>query len=241
MLKKGRDLKGIELWRICCPSREHNGFVWQEGENVDPLPFAPKDKCSAGGLYFCRLHDLLFYCSSYNQLEQHWIGRISLSDDEPVWDEGGKWKAKRVRWHSVVTVQQFIETKSNAELTMCLLRDHYLLQYQLFRYMPPSLKRHYLKQHPYWFATLPDDLCTNELANMLFDTDPLWLGYIGNPKFIMDRVRKDGMLLQYVRRYNRTPEIINAALRQNPEARKYLTRKELERVGLLEKKPINNH
>lgn len=109
MLLHGRDLTHLEFWRVCRDDLTHNGFVWQEGVNVDPLDFNPEGACRKGGLYFTTLDKVFDYLKTDRDIAEQLLGRISLDDDEPVWQECWKWKAKRVRWHSVLPLKTILQ------------------------------------------------------------------------------------------------------------------------------------
>lgn len=100
-LVHGRDLPK-DLYRMLNPDMKHYGFQWRVGVNVDPLPWNPKGSCLSGGLYFTTYDQLQFHASY--PVDENWIGRITVDDDEPVWQDGDKWKAHKVTLSDVVAV-----------------------------------------------------------------------------------------------------------------------------------------
>ena len=100
-LVRGRDLPK-DLYRMLNPDMKHYGFQWRVGVNVDPLPWNPKGSCLSGGLYFTTREQLPRY--SLHPHGDNFIGRITVDDDEEVWQDGDKWKAHRVVLSDVVAV-----------------------------------------------------------------------------------------------------------------------------------------
>ena len=102
-LVHGRDLPK-ELYKILKPNMKHFGHQWHEGENVDVLPWRPSGSCSEGGLYFTTIDHLITYAS--HPIEENLIGRVTVDDDEEVWQEpNGKWKAHSVFLSDVTKVK----------------------------------------------------------------------------------------------------------------------------------------
>ena len=101
-LVHGRDLKE-DLYKILHSNMKHYGYRWRLGVNVDPLPWNPKGSCEPGGLYFTTFRNLGQY--SQSPYDENLIGRITVDDDEPVWQEHQKWKAHRVTLSDVVAVR----------------------------------------------------------------------------------------------------------------------------------------
>lgn len=90
-------MKNQKIWKILNPTLKHHGYVWHGGKNVDPLPFKARGWCLDGGLYFTTFDQLLKYRDVKYKLQDHYIGRIFLADDEDVWhDSVKKWKAHTV-------------------------------------------------------------------------------------------------------------------------------------------------
>ena len=106
-LIKGRDLKGIELWRTCYSHLKHRSHTWKRNQvNIDPLPFNPSGIGEGGGLYFSTLNYVMMSCVyQYEPVSIQWIGRIRLDDDEDVWQEDGQWKAHQVEWYDVKQIK----------------------------------------------------------------------------------------------------------------------------------------
>ena len=109
-LIKGAELKDKELVRICKPDKKHYGYEWHDGENIDILPFQAKGECLPGGLYFTTLEHLFCFNGLSNYLDDHWFVRVTVDDNEDVWQEyTGKWKAHRVMVTSMTRIKDLPE------------------------------------------------------------------------------------------------------------------------------------
>ena len=109
-LIKGVLLKGKELVRICNPDKIHYKYEWHDGENIDILPFKAEGECSEGGLYFTTLEHLLYFNDYMRYLGNHWFVRVTVDDNEDVWQEpNGKWKAHRVMVTSMTRIKDMTE------------------------------------------------------------------------------------------------------------------------------------
>ena len=125
-LIKGAELKGKELVRICNPNKIHYNYEWHDGENVDILPFNAEGECLPGGLYFTTLEHLLYYNNCTTYLGDHWFVRVTVDDNEDVWQEfNGKWKAHRVMVTSMTHIKDLPE-----ELLYHMATSYLYCQYQ---------------------------------------------------------------------------------------------------------------
>lgn len=95
-------LLGHKYCKVLNPEWNHYGYRWHVGENVDPLPWNPSGECQLGGLYFTTSDKV--HKHAYDPFDENWIGEVTVDDDEPVWQEEGKWKAHRVTLSNVVKV-----------------------------------------------------------------------------------------------------------------------------------------
>lgn len=85
---------GHQYCKVLNPEWNHYGYRWHVGENVDPLPWNPNGECQSGGLYFTTSDKV--HKHAYDPFDENFIGEVTVADDEPVWQEEGKWKARRV-------------------------------------------------------------------------------------------------------------------------------------------------
>jgi hypothetical protein len=91
-LVKGRDLKSLGLTWVKVTNKEmkHHGYQYSIGENED-IHELKMNNCSQGGLYFCPLDVITKWMNLGNGYHE-----ISFADDEDVWIEERKCKAKRI-------------------------------------------------------------------------------------------------------------------------------------------------
>ena len=72
----------------------NNNFTFKEGLNEDIYELNEKEKCSQGGLYFCRFKDIGRWIEKYGKNCNIW--RVSIPNGEKVIDYNDKLKAKRI-------------------------------------------------------------------------------------------------------------------------------------------------
>lgn len=84
----------VKLTRIF---EQHRGVQFQDGENVDPLPFDATQDCVPGGIYFCREDQIHFWLGLY--CDGWWIRDVCVPPDARcVWLHR-KFKASKVFLH----------------------------------------------------------------------------------------------------------------------------------------------
>ncbi len=116
ILEKRREYSGAEInaaglgWlvKLTNESEYHHGVQYTTGPNVDPVCFAPRNKCSTGGLYFCRAQDAPRFFS-YGAYEMEYVRTVTLPDDARVYVEKDKMKADKL----VLGERQTIRTCAN--------------------------------------------------------------------------------------------------------------------------------
>jgi hypothetical protein len=80
----------MKYYKIINP-KGHNGLIYQEGINEDPLPFNPSGTCEPGGIYFAREDILAFLDYGTELYEVKPLSEIYENPGTPK-----KFKAKRV-------------------------------------------------------------------------------------------------------------------------------------------------
>ena len=84
----------MRFYKITNESEFHHGLQYQDGLNVDPVPFSPEGDCVPGGIYFAR-EDILAFLN-YGP----WIREVTIPDDAQMVENPGdhprKWRADRV-------------------------------------------------------------------------------------------------------------------------------------------------
>lgn len=61
----------------------HNGLVYHEGYNEDPLPFNPSGNCEPGGIYFASRDIFAFWDYGSEVYEVEPVGEVYENPDEP--------------------------------------------------------------------------------------------------------------------------------------------------------------
>ena len=79
------------LFKLTNAAENHNGFQYQDGLNIDEIPFNPTGECQKGGLYFATLENIWdFLCYGANLRE------VTIPDDVQVYVEEYKFKADKI-------------------------------------------------------------------------------------------------------------------------------------------------
>ena len=61
----------------------HNGLVYREGYNEDPLPFNPSGDCEPGGIYFTSTNILAFLKYGTDVYEVEPVGKFYENPGDP--------------------------------------------------------------------------------------------------------------------------------------------------------------
>ena len=106
----------MKFYKITNEDEHHNGLQYQDGLNVDPLPFSEDGDCVPGGIYFAR-EDILAFLN-YGP----WIREVTIPDDARMVENPGdpprKWRADRVfldprRRIDVDVIQELLDQGAN--------------------------------------------------------------------------------------------------------------------------------
>ena len=68
-----------KYYKFTHTDENHNGFVYQDGLNVDTLPFAKKGSCCAGGLYFSDANNIHKF---FDAINHEWIREIYVDESK---------------------------------------------------------------------------------------------------------------------------------------------------------------
>jgi hypothetical protein len=192
----GKDFKatyGEEFYKMLNYNGKHKGFQYQEGLNIDTVPFNPSGSCQKGGLYFTLLeHIPLFLNYGYT------VAKIEIPDDALIYvdPEGCKFKADRF----IVTKQYYI-----SDWNMWSNGDYCLAAVSQYG----DALKYVKKQTP--------EIC---LAAVSQYGDALQYVKKQTPEICLAAVSKNGYALRYVK--EQTPEICLAAVSQYGDALKYV-------------------
>jgi len=84
----------MNYYKILNETECHNGFQFQDGLNIDTVPFNPTGTCLEGGIYFSRKDILTFL--NYGL----WIRQVTIPEDARVYKDPEsspeKWKADKI-------------------------------------------------------------------------------------------------------------------------------------------------
>lgn len=176
-LIKGVELRETKLVRICNPDKIHNKYEWHDGENIDVFPFIAKGTCLPGGLYFTTIEYLFYFTSIITHLDDHWFVRLTVDDDEDVWQEpNGKWKAHRVMVTSMTRIKDMPEEALYQMVTL-YLQNRYKISYRPFDLA---------KRDDLWCKIISDIPCTLQFVRNQTD------------KMCRDVVRNNGCFIRFV-------------------------------------------
>jgi hypothetical protein len=116
-----------QFYKMLANNMWHNDFRYQEGLNVDTLPFNPEGSCQPGGLYYTTLE----YLATHHNMHWNLIADVEVPDDARVYAEpcGTKWKADRIILHNIRPLNEFLSTLDQATLCQMVARNGNLLSY----------------------------------------------------------------------------------------------------------------
>lgn len=179
----------------------HRGFQYKTGLNEDYLEFNPTGECEPGGLYF--VHQSQVYHVWIHVYTFTWIREVNLPENEQIWCEGWKYKAKRLILGERVAVtddniHEFMGVDwSNEEECMAAVQRN-----------GTSLRYVKDKTHAICMAAVRQD------AFALFWVDDQ------TPELCLVAMKQNGSALQQVK--YQTPAICLAAVQQNGRALEYV-------------------
>jgi hypothetical protein len=248
----GKDFKatyGEEFYKMLNDQGKHGGFQYQDGLNIDTVPFNPFGSCQKGGLYFTlkeHIPSFLDYGTT--------IATIEIPDDALIYidPEGCKFKADRF----IIIKQQHIsewDMWSNGDYCLIAVdQNGSSLQYvkeqtleiclaAVANYGPALL--HVKEQTPeICLAAVSQQLSglrhgyslryvkeqTPEICLAAVSENGCALAYVTEqtPEICLAAVSATGYALEYVT--EQTPEICLAAVSQNGFALRYVKEQTLE-------------
>lgn len=240
--------QGVELWKTLSDNKTHFGYVWHEGLNEDPLPWNPEGVCSKGGLYFTTI-DMLTCYMDRSVWDRSWIGRITVDDDEPVWQEpNGKWKAHRVTLSDVRRIKDLddrdkyyflrgidclpkYDAANRQEVWVEMLTCYpWFMEFLTDRDMP--IVRQIISRDGRLLVYVPTKMQTYELCMLAVNQRGTTLVNVPKDKktyeLCMTAVRREGCALQYVPQDMQTRELCRVALEQDENALQFVR---LEKPG----------
>jgi hypothetical protein len=204
------------MYKLLAADLRHNGFQYQEGLNVDPVPFNPTGACEAGGLYYTDLEHIPRWYT------HHWplIADVTLPDDARVYAEpcGTKWKADRLMLSNIRPISEFLATFDEAALYHLLQKDCHMLKDMVNQTESLCMTAVYLCACTLQYVKNP----TDKMRMAAVQLDGLSLQFVREQTdaICLAAVQRDGNALVYVD--EQTEEICLAAVQQNGFALKYV-------------------
>ena len=105
----------------------HNGFKYQEGLNIDTIPFDPTGTCRPGGLYYSS--EDIFAFLDYGD----YIAEVEIPEDAQVYEDPSrsirKWKADKIILKERKVITERILLDLIEEGASVNVRCNYILQY----------------------------------------------------------------------------------------------------------------
>jgi hypothetical protein len=62
--------------KLTIEDENHNGFQFKDGENIDTSSFTPSGQCNGGGIYFCKLDQIINWLI-YGNKKMHYFASYS--------------------------------------------------------------------------------------------------------------------------------------------------------------------
>ena len=87
-----------KYYKLTVKDENHHGFVYQDGLNVDTVPFDKTGSCCAGGLYFSDTENIMRFFDG----DMRWIREITIPKGENDFVKDPSNNPPKWRSHSVV-------------------------------------------------------------------------------------------------------------------------------------------
>lgn len=146
--------------------RQHYGFRYRLGLNVDNVPFEPAGECRAGGLYFTNCENIHSF-KSCGEL----LAKVIVPDDARVWIESNKFKADKL-------IIETFEYKFNAQETLNVMRRSPVLALEYAAERTPEICMAAVQQDGRALMYVPESMRTPELCMTAVRQDGLALEYV---------------------------------------------------------------
>ena len=117
-----KQLEGLRLYRLTYEDEKHNGFQYQDGLNVDTLPFNPSGECEPGGLYFFCEESLHTFPQHVNMVTTKWIREVTLLPDSRIYKMENKFKTDKFFLGPRSSLSDFLE--SNPKIWLAAVQQN---------------------------------------------------------------------------------------------------------------------
>jgi hypothetical protein len=208
---------GGKYYKLLAANRCHHGFTYQEGWNVDPLPFDPSGDCKPGGLYYTTLEHLPKWYDPKWPL----IADVALPQHARVYAEpcGTKWKADRLVLSNIRPLSEFLATLDEATLRQMLAQDGRMIKH--VHNQTEALCIVAVQQNAWALQYVRKRTDAIHLAAVQQNGYALQFVWPQTDAICLAAVQQTGLALKYVQ--NQTEALCSAAVRQNVYALEYVT------------------
>jgi hypothetical protein len=184
---------GQTFYKFVNDTFTHNNFTYKVGVNKDIMPFIPEYECHKGGLYFADKININNFSNYGNS-----IAVIKLLQDSRIYVENKKFKANKFYICCFINPSDINRVDS---------RNPTITDIKIYPYNLVYSKKSY-----------DECMCAVSVIGLTLQYVPDI--YKSNINICIAAVKQDGLALQFVQ--NKTDEIINIALKQNPKAIQFI-------------------
>lgn len=107
-----------KYYKLIAADKTHYGFTYQDGLNVDTVPFNPTGQCQKGGLYFTTASHIFDHIRMRGFDKVVYLCDVTLPDDARVYHETEKSKADRIilsNWRDLSDIGTWIQMRMEEE------------------------------------------------------------------------------------------------------------------------------
>ncbi len=180
-------------YKVLRSNMTHNDLKFQFGLNYDIVPFNPKGKCEAGGIYYTTL-EFIGKFLRYGGV----IAEVIIPDDAQVYadPDGDKWKADKIYIKKLQFIKDWSKWKDTEFCASMLKQNWYAFKF--------------IKKQTY-------EMCMEAVKK-----NGLALEYVKEQTYemCMEAVKQNGYALQFVK--EQTPEICLEAIKEESKALGYV-------------------
>lgn len=197
-----------------------NGLQFQEGLNIDPIPFNPIGCCLKGGIHFTD-RDNISRFFHYGSL----IAEITIPDNAQVYQEKPihHWKADRIIINNVIRIEEFKGWQDPEFCRIAVQNNGMAIQYV----NNPSVELCVIavKNNGYSLQFIDQDRLDDrkgEICRLAVEYVPWAIKYVKEQTDELCKlaVKKNGLAIKYVN--NKTDELCQLAIKQTKLAKLYI-------------------
>lgn len=184
----------------------HNNFQYQDGLNVDILPFNPTGSCLPGGLYFTEENNIAYWVTYLDDIT--YIREVEIPDDALVYIEANKFKTNKIILKGRNLLVDFPLWNDYSFCLLSVQINGLALKY--IKEQTPEICMAAVQQTAYALQYANEQ--TDEICMIAVQQDGYLLYYVKKQtnEICMAAVLQDGLALKYVNK--QTPEIYMAAM-----------------------------